>query len=147
MPKQWLVPAKLFDSDETMVEFPDYAVRAGLDVTGHAGGAIMEDFDGDGRLDILVTSSGPLDQMRLFHNDGDGHFSDVTAQAGLLGETGGLNVVLTDYNNDGHPDVLVLRGGWWLPGRNRCRASTTGHGEEYSGKQVGFRCCREAPAP
>jgi hypothetical protein len=31
----------------------------------------------------------------------------------LLGETGGLNLVLTDYNNDGRPDILVLRGGWW----------------------------------
>ncbi len=49
---------------------------------------------------------------------------------------------------EGSPgNKTVLRGGWWLPGRNRCRASTTGHGEEYSGKQVGFRCCREAPAP
>lgn len=38
----------------------------------------------------------------------------------------------------------VLRGGWWLPGRNRCRARTTGHGEIYQGKQVGFRCCADA---
>ena len=30
-----------------------------------------------------------------------------------MGETGGLNLVLTDYNNDGRPDILVLRGGWW----------------------------------
>ena len=29
-----------------------------------------------------------------------------------MGETGGLNLVLTDYNNDGRPDVLILRGGW-----------------------------------
>lgn len=43
------------------------------------------------------------------------------------------------------PYRSVLRGGWWLPGRNRCRATTTGHGEEYSGKQVGFRCCKDAP--
>lgn len=41
----------------------------------------------------------------------------------------------------------VLRGGWWLPGRNRCRAATIGHGEGYSGKQVGFRCCADARAP
>ena len=44
--------------------------------------------------------------------------SDVTAQAGLLGEVGGLNLVETDYNNDGHPNVLVLRGGWW--GKQGC---------------------------
>lgn len=40
-----------------------------------------------------------------------------------------------------------LRGGWWLPGRNRCRAATREHGEDYSGKQVGFRCCKDAPPP
>lgn len=46
------------------------------------------------------------------------------------------------------PNRSALRGGWWLPGRNRCRAATTAHGEEYSGKQVGFRCCADAaPAP
>ncbi len=37
-----------------------------------------------------------------------------------------------------------LRGGWWLPGRNRCRAATREHGESYSGPQVGFRCCDAA---
>lgn len=43
------------------------------------------------------------------------------------------------------PNRSALRGGWWLPGRNRCRAATNHHGEEYSGKQVGFRCCKDAP--
>jgi formylglycine-generating enzyme required for sulfatase activity len=41
------------------------------------------------------------------------------------------------------PNRSALRGGWWLPGRNRCRAATTAHAENYSGKQVGFRCCRD----
>ncbi|OJY28542.1 MAG: hypothetical protein BGO98_05580 [Myxococcales bacterium 68-20] len=44
------------------------------------------------------------------------------------------------------PNRSALRGGWWLPGRNRCRAATVAHGEDYSGKQVGFRCCKDAPA-
>jgi hypothetical protein len=113
VPTAWLVPEKLFKSDAALPEFPDVAMFAGLDVTGHSGGAIMQDFDGDGLLDIMVSSSGPLDQLRLFHNNGDGTFTDRTREAGLTGEVGGLNIVATDYNNDGHPDVLVLRGGWW----------------------------------
>ncbi len=113
VPKEWLIPSSLFDSEQDLGDFPDIASVAGLDVTGHAGGAILEDFDGDGLLDVLVTSSGPMDQMHLFRNLGNGGFEDVTVRAGLTGETGGLNVVVTDYNNDGHPDVLVLRGGWW----------------------------------
>jgi hypothetical protein len=51
--------------------------------------------------------------MHFYHNNGDGTFSDRTREAGLGDEIGGLNLVLTDYNNDGHPDVLVLRGAWW----------------------------------
>jgi hypothetical protein len=117
VPAKWLVNIRLFGSEYDIGEFVDRATSAGLDLTSHAGGAIMEDFDGDGLLDIMVSSSGPLDQMHLFHNNGvkDGQlsFTDITAQAGLLGETGGLNLVLTDYNNDGRPDILVLRGGWW----------------------------------
>jgi hypothetical protein len=42
------------------------------------------------------------------------------------------------------PYRSALRGGWWLPGRNRCRAATLGHAEYYSGPQVGFRCCKDA---
>jgi hypothetical protein len=113
VPAKWLVPEKLFKSDRSLPEFPEVAMFAGLDVTGRSGGAIMEDFDGDGFLDIMVSSSGPLDQLRLFHNNGDGTFTERTREAGLTGESGGLNIVSTDYNNDGHPDVLVLRGGWW----------------------------------
>ena len=41
------------------------------------------------------------------------------------------------------PYRSALRGGWWLPGRNRCRAATTHHDEGYSAKQVGFRCCAD----
>ncbi len=118
VPARWLVPESRFKSEYTLPEFPEIAASAGVDITGHAGGALIEDFDGDGRLDIMVSSSGPLDQMHLFHNNGDGTFSDVTRASGLMGETGGLNLVLTDYNNDGHPDVLVLRGGWW--GKQGC---------------------------
>jgi sulfatase modifying factor 1 len=44
------------------------------------------------------------------------------------------------------PHRSSLRGGWWLPGRNRCRAATLHHEETYSAKQVGFRCCADAPA-
>ncbi len=113
VPAKWLVSERLFNSEAPLPEFHDVAMFAGLDVTGHSGGAIMEDFDGDGYLDIMVSSSGPLDQLRFFHNNGDGTFTDRTREAGLTGEIGGLNIVSTDYNNDGHPDVLVLRGGWW----------------------------------
>jgi formylglycine-generating enzyme len=38
----------------------------------------------------------------------------------------------------------ILRGGWWLAGRNRCRAATESHNEIYAGPQTGFRCCKGA---
>ena len=118
VPKRWLLEESRFRSEAELPEFPEVAASMGLDVNGHAGGVLVEDFDGDGNLDVMVSSSGPLDQMHLFHNNGDGTFRDVTVGSGLMGETGGLNLVLTDYNNDGHPDVLVLRGGWW--GKQGC---------------------------
>ena len=42
------------------------------------------------------------------------------------------------------PDRSSMKGAWWLPGKNTCRAATIGHGEVYQGKQVGARCCRDA---
>jgi hypothetical protein len=112
VPREWLIPADIVPSDYELPRFPDVAPSAGLDITGHAGGVIAEDFDGDGFVDLMISSSAPNDQLRFFHNNADGTFTDRTATAGLTGETGGLNLVHADYNNDGHPDVLVLRGGW-----------------------------------
>lgn len=42
------------------------------------------------------------------------------------------------------PHRAELRGGWWMTGRNRCRAATTSHDERYAGRQTGFRCCQDA---
>ena len=43
------------------------------------------------------------------------------------------------------PDRSSMKGAWWLPGKNTCRAATLGHGEVYFGKQVGVRCCADLP--
>jgi hypothetical protein len=112
VPAKWLIPSRTYDSDTAFKRFRDVAPASGLNITGHAGGVIAEDFDGDGLIDLMVSSSTPGDQLRFFHNDGDGRFTERTTEAGLTGETGGLNLVHADYNNDGKPDVLVLRGGW-----------------------------------
>jgi hypothetical protein len=112
VPPQWLIDPSHFASDGDVGRFPDIAGRVGLDLAGLAGGVVLEDFDGDGFLDLMVSSWNLRGQLRLFHNNGDGTFTDRTEEAGLLGLTGGLNLIHADYNNDGHMDVLVLRGAW-----------------------------------
>ena len=113
IPSRWLISPERFDSEYDLQPFPDVAPELGLDVNGLAGGSIVEDFDGDTLLDVMVSSMGRFDRLHFFKNNGDGMFSDLTDEAGLTGITGGLNMVHADYNNDGFADVLVLRGGWF----------------------------------
>jgi hypothetical protein len=84
----------------------------GLDLLGLSGSIVMEDFEGNGLLDLLVSSFDRQQSLRYFHNNGNGTFTEKTKEAGITGELGGLNMIVTDYNNDGRPDVIVLRGGW-----------------------------------
>ena len=112
VPPQYLIPPHVFESDYDIKRFRDVAPGLGLDVIGLSGGGIMEDFDGDCYYDIMASSWGLRDQVRYFHNNGDGSFSDDSETAGLLGIVGGLNTCLTDYDNNGYADVLVLRGAW-----------------------------------
>ena len=112
VPPQWLIPPSAFASDYDIKPFHDIATVLGVDVDDLAGGSIAEDFDGDGYLDIMVSSTGMHGPLRYFRNNVDGTFSERTAEAGLTGEVWSLNILQTDYDNDGHPDVLMLRGGW-----------------------------------
>ena len=112
VPAQWLIPPESFASAYPLKKFEDMAPALGLDSRALSGGTIIEDFNGDGFLDIMVTSWGLQDQMQYFHNNGDGSFSEKTEEAGLTGLVSGLNMVHADYNNDGYADVLVLRGAW-----------------------------------
>ncbi len=112
VPAQWLLAPKLFESEHDIKPFVDVASGAGLDNPGWAGGCVIEDFDGDGFLDVIVSSWEIRTQMRFFKNNGDGTFTERTREAGLTGLLGGLNMVQADYNNDGWTDVFVLRGAW-----------------------------------
>jgi hypothetical protein len=112
LPERFRIGPERFASDFDIGTFPDIAAAVGLDVDDLAGGSIAEDFDGDGDLDLMISAMGLKSPLRLFRNDGDGSFTEVSKEAGLEGETGGLNIVETDYDNDGRPDVFVLRGGW-----------------------------------
>jgi hypothetical protein len=112
VPAAWRIDPKVFESDYDIKRFPDVAGALGLAIDDLAGAVVMEDFDRDGLLDLLISASGSRSQIRLFRNEGNGKFTDRTKTGGLAGLTGGLHAMQTDYNNDGYKDVFVLRTGW-----------------------------------
>lgn len=122
-----LVDAKTPDvkfTDESAEELPATARTpkqasalpdiAGAEIAAQfAGGATLFDFDGDGKLDLLQVTA---DALRLYRNEG-GKFVDVTAQSGLNGNAAenqssiNITAIAGDYDNDGRPDIFVLRYG------------------------------------
>jgi tetratricopeptide (TPR) repeat protein len=118
VPKPYLIPPAAFESKEQIGRFVDIAPSLGLDGAGISGGAIVDDFDNDGLLDVVVSSVDSCEPLHYYHNNGDGSFSDRTVQAKLSEQLGGINCTQTDYNNDGWLDIFVMRGGWEFPMRN-----------------------------
>lgn len=109
----YLVPLdRWVKSDVTLGKFRDIGERLGVNRFNQAGGAIMEDFDNDGLLDLAVTSFDPVQPMSFYRNKGDGTFEDRSESAGVANQLGGLYCVQGDYNNDGHMDIYVPRGAW-----------------------------------
>jgi hypothetical protein len=121
---------------QTIPQFSDIARRAGVQFRTETsattqkylletmgGGVAVFDYDGDGWMDIFFVNGAKLsDPMpegalpdksdpkywnRLFHNNRDGTFTDVTEKAGLRGCCYGMGVAVGDYDNDGHPDLYV----------------------------------------
>jgi hypothetical protein len=81
-----------------------------------AGGVAIFDYNGDGRPDIFFANGAniatlqkddPKYSNRLYRNDGNGVFTDVTKEAGLAGTGYDIGVAAGDYDNDGHPDLFV----------------------------------------
>jgi enediyne biosynthesis protein E4 len=111
------------------IRFVDIAQQAGLDFTLHnsptpekhiietmAGGVAAFDYDGDGKPDIFftngasipsLTKSAPQFWNRLYHNEGNMKFRDVTEESGVKGEGYSMGAAAGDYDNDGRPDLFV----------------------------------------
>jgi hypothetical protein len=113
VPQAYRIPPELFRSEEEFPRFEDIAPALGLDTFSLSGGVIADDFDNDGDLDLMVSTADLSLGIEYFQNNGDGTFTDRTLEAGLTDFISGQNIVQADYDNDGHLDVLVLRGAWW----------------------------------
>jgi enediyne biosynthesis protein E4 len=83
-------------------------------------GVAVFDYDNDGLPDLYFVNGAKLPEMdksdprywnRLYHNNGDGTFTDVTEKAGVRGKGYGMGVAVADYDNDGYEDL-------YLPGVN-----------------------------
>ncbi|MEP6601456.1 MAG: VCBS repeat-containing protein, partial [Nitrospirota bacterium] len=113
----------------TTIQFSDVARNAGIRfvlendpsarkymIETMPGGVAVLDFNGDGRPDIYFTNGAEVPALekvnprfsnRLYRNDGNWHFTDVTAQAGVAGRGYSMGVAAGDYDNDGHPDIFI----------------------------------------
>jgi hypothetical protein len=120
VPQQFRLPVGAMQSGEPFPRWLDRAPELGVAVVDLAGGAAMDDFDGDGLLDLVTSTWDPCGGMKAFRNDGKGGFEDVSKRWALDRQWGGLNLVHSDFDGDGRLDLLVLRGAWMgEPGRIR----------------------------
>ncbi|MYK01108.1 MAG: VCBS repeat-containing protein, partial [Gemmatimonadales bacterium] len=87
--------------------FEDIAGEAGVAAAGRfSTGAVFADVDGDGDLDLLVNALGGPNA--LYVNDGTGHFTDGTEEAGLSSTLGSMSMALADIDGDGDLDLYVV---------------------------------------
>ncbi len=111
------------------IRFEEIASKAGLrfitqnsatpnknQVETMVAGVGLLDYDGDGYLDVYVVNGAAIPSLRketpafwnrLYHNNHDGTFTDVTERAGVAGAGYGQGVAIGDYDNDGRPDIFV----------------------------------------
>jgi hypothetical protein len=97
--------------------FTDVTEKAGVGAEGLFGmGVAVGDFDNDGFPDLFVLGYG---RCILYHNNGDGTFTDVTARAGVANEgRWGSSAAWFDYDNDGRLDLVIANYVDWSPERN-----------------------------
>ncbi|MFN8281450.1 MAG: CRTAC1 family protein [Saprospiraceae bacterium] len=113
VPKSMLIPDLNRESSSLPAKaFMDIAPDLGLNLHNMAGGLIIDDFNNDHYMDIVCSEWGETSTMHYFINDQKGRFIDMSKESGLGDLPGGLNMIHSDYDNDGDNDILVLRGAW-----------------------------------
>ena len=92
-------------------KFEDVTNKAGLVGEDYSLGASFGDFDNDGYLDLYIVNNGSPN--KLYHNNGNGTFTDISIQAGVDNLALGSTAVLGDINNDGYLDIYVANTGFY----------------------------------
>ena len=111
------------------LHFTDVTKQSGLVSRGYGMGVATGDFDNDGRVDLYRTAFGP---NQLFHNNGDGTFTDVSARMGESDPRWSVSASFVDIDRDGWLDLYV---GYYLNHRvdERIRCSTPTGKRDYCG--------------
>lgn len=114
-PKYW---NRLYhqNADGTFTDVTEQAGLSGVSQGYYSMGVAVGDYDNDGYEDVYVTGFGG---NILYHNNGDGTFSDVTAKAGVKGGGWSASAGFLDYDNDGKLDLFVTRYIDWTYKTNR----------------------------
>jgi hypothetical protein len=112
-------------------------------------GCAFFDYDNDGWMDIYFVNSGPSDfftpttplKNGLFHNNGDGTFTDVTDKAGVAGGRFGMGVAAADYDGDGNVDLYVTNYGPNILYRNNGNGTFTEVTDKAGVTTTGWSTC------
>ncbi len=106
------------------VNFKDVSEKAGVAYKGNGKGVAVADYNNDGYLDILISNKGG--GLRLYKNNGNGTFTDVTKEVGLDDVGYCLGSVFGDIDNDGWVDLYVPKGGVYEIETNRLFKNVNG---------------------
>jgi enediyne biosynthesis protein E4 len=114
IPRQEQYRNRLYHNDGHL-HFTDISAAAGVDSAIGACVATFSDYDRDGWIDLFVANcgnaAGQLTPMELFHNNGDGTFTEVAEKAGIHGDGLWMGLAFGDFDNDGNIDVFISNGG------------------------------------
>src|SRR5207244_6561252 len=83
--------------------FTDVTEASGTGDTGWSLAVASADYDNDGYPDLMVAND--FGRKNLYHNNGDGTFSEVAKEAGVLDFSGGMGVTFGDFDDDGYLDI------------------------------------------